>query len=87
MASHLTVSLLPSSTIIGFFIGFNFGAAARKRKRENMSVWSSSGELDDCLFTSHVCFRISVRGGTRQRRERAETGDHLCGPRQQVPLL
>lgn len=34
MASHLTMSLRPSSTAIGFFIGFNLGAAARKTKKD-----------------------------------------------------
>lgn len=34
MASHFTVSLLPSSTLAGTVIGFNFGAAAKEKREE-----------------------------------------------------
>lgn len=67
MASHLTVSLLPSSTIIGFFIGFNFGAAAKNRERQkktknNKSVIIYRHGLDYGL----VCVSLCVLGGDKE---------------------
>lgn len=59
MASHFTVKLLPSSTLIGNVIGFSFGAAAKK-KRERKEKNKSFTTADKYLFT--VSFTVSFHG-------------------------
>lgn len=61
MASHFTMSLRPSSTIIGFFIGFNFGAAAKriKEKRAKSQLYLHSS------FMITVC--VCVLGETARQ--------------------
>lgn len=58
VASHLTVSLLPSSTRDGFLIRFNFGAAAVEREREREGklsvITSQRKKLDYCNLRGSV---------------------------------
>lgn len=70
MASHLTVSLLPSSTIIGFFIRFNFGAAAKKGEKEQVRLPNTTHTRMITVRFAHFC-TIGDSGETR-RQERAE---------------
>ena len=80
VASHFTVSLLPSSTIIGFLIGFNFGAAAggekKKREREEndwvlLTVTDINLSLQcwfyDCVLFSFGFFFVLGRTARQKR--------------------
>lgn len=82
MASHFSVSLLPSSTIIGFLICFNFGAAAKMEQKEEEKT--PSVLMQNNKKTKENMFFVYASGYNRRQGKRGETGAEPVTPLNRV---